>query len=105
MTMNAILADEFKEKARDYLAARGTRVAVEAVHERVAAAFTALDQVRAGVSARQAACHTLPGEWSVQEIADHRVGAYRSGVDDVGLLLAGPAPRSAAGSARLPSNA
>jgi len=92
MTMNAILADEFKEKARDYLAARGTRVAVDAVHERVAAAFTALDQVLAGVSAAQAACHTIPGEWTIQEIVDHLVETYRPGVDELRCLLAGQRP-------------
>jgi len=90
--MNAVVADQFKEKARDYLAARGTRVAAEAIHERVAAAFTALDEALAGVSASQAARETIPGEWTIQEIVDHLVETYRPGVDELRCLLAGQRP-------------
>src|SRR5438876_12348802 len=90
--MNAVVADEFREKARDYLAARGTRVAAEAVRERVAAAFTALDDVLAGVPAAQAARRTIPGEWTIQEIVDHLVETYRPGVDELRCLLAGRRP-------------
>ncbi len=103
--MNAVVAHEFKEKARDYLAARGTRVAAEAVRERVAAAFTALDDVLAGVPAAQAARRTIPGEWTIQEIVDHLVETYRPGVDELRCLLAGERPPGEAVPASLQSKA
>src|SRR5256885_5294221 len=103
--MNAVVADEFREKARDYLAARGTRVAAEAVRERVAAAFTALDDVLAGVPAAQAARRTIPGEWTIQEIVDHLVETYRPGVDELRCLLAGERPPGEAVPASLQSKA
>ena len=51
--MNTALADESKQKARDYLATRGTQVTAAVVHERVAAAIAALDGFLAGVSPAQ----------------------------------------------------
>lgn len=90
--MNTAVADETKQKAREYLRNRGTRVAPPAVHERVAAAFTALDEVLAGVSPAQAARVSIPGEWTVQEIVDHLVETYRPGVDELRCLLAGQRP-------------
>ena len=90
--MNTALADESKQKARDYLATRGTQVTAEVVHGRVAAAFAALDDVLAGVSPAQASRVTIPGEWTIQEIVDHLVETYRPGVDELRCVLAGQHP-------------
>ena len=90
--MNTALADESKQKARDYLATRGTQVTADVVHERVAAAIAALDGFLAGVSSAQAARMTIPGEWTIQEIVDHLVETYRPGVDELRCLLAGQRP-------------
>ena len=37
-------------------------------------------------------CHTIPGEWTIQEIVDHLVETYRPGVDELRCLLAGQRP-------------
>jgi hypothetical protein len=48
---------------------------------------------------------TLPGEWSVQEIADHLLETYRPGVDELRCLLAGQRPPGAPIPAALQSKA
>jgi hypothetical protein len=90
--MNRVLADETKQKARDYLATRATRVTADVVRERVAAALTTLDEFLSGVTAAQAARVTIPGEWTIQEIVDHLVETYRPGIDELRCVLAGQRP-------------
>ncbi len=81
-----------KQKARDYLRARGTLAAPDAIREQVAAAFGTLDTVLTGVTAERAARSTIAGEWSVQEIVDHLVETHRPGLDELRCLLAGRRP-------------
>ena len=97
--------EDLKAKARDYLTGRGTRVAAGVVHERVAAAFAALDETLDAVTAAQASARALPGEWTVQEVLDHLVETHRAGVDELRCLLAGQRPPGAAIPASLQSKA
>lgn len=83
---------DLKAKAREYLHARGTRVAGRVVHERVAAAFAALDETLDAVPAGQVGARPLPGEWTVQEVVDHLLETHRPGVDELRCLLAGRRP-------------
>jgi hypothetical protein len=80
-----------QERARAYFREKATLPA-SAVIEQIAAAFETLDGVLAGVPPERAAQRTIPGEWSVQEIADHLLETYRPGVDELRCLLAGQRP-------------
>jgi hypothetical protein len=83
---------ELKAKAREYLHTRGTRVTGRIVHERVAAAFTALDETLDAVPAARVGVRALPAEWTVQEVVDHLLETHRPGVDELRCLLAGQRP-------------
>jgi hypothetical protein len=96
---------EIKEKAREYLKSRGTLVAPAVIHERVAAAFTALEAFLDTVPVARAACPGPPGEWTVQEIVDHLVETHRPGLDELLCLLAGQPPPGEAIPASLQSKA
>ena len=84
--------DQARARAREYFAANGTHAPAAQIHERVAAAFTALDAALIGVSAAQAARRPIPGEWSAQEIVDHLLETHRPGVDELRCVLAGQRP-------------
>jgi hypothetical protein len=84
--------DQARARAREYFAANGTHAPAAQIHERVAAAFTALDAALTGVSAAQAARRPIPGEWSAQEIVDHLLETHRPGVDELRCVLAGQRP-------------
>jgi len=103
--MNMEQAAEYKEKARSYLAAKGTQLGGDVVVERVKSALSSLDETLADVSAAQAARSTIPGEWTIQEIVDHLVETYRPGVDELRCLLAGQDPPGEAVPASLQSKA
>jgi hypothetical protein len=62
------------------------------IRERVAAAFDALQKQLAAVLAERAVVRSLPGEWTVQEIADHALETHRPGLDELRCLLAGERP-------------
>lgn len=79
---------ELKQKAQDYLQARGSALPAAAVHERVAAAFQAFAAFVDGVPAEKVARVGRPGEWTIQEIVDHLVETYRPGLDELRCLLA-----------------
>jgi len=81
--------DQARARAREYFAANGTHAPAAQIHERVAAAFTALDAALTGVSAAQAARRPIPGEWSAQEIVDHLLETHRPSVDELRCVLAG----------------
>ena len=84
--------DQARARAREYFATNGTHAPAAQIHERVAAAFTALDAALTGVSAAQAARRPIPGEWSAQEIVDHLLETHRPGVDELRCVLAGQRP-------------
>ncbi|HET7874941.1 MAG TPA: DinB family protein [Methylomirabilota bacterium] len=90
--MEAVIIEQTKQKARDYLRSRGTEVAASVVHERVAAALKAYEEFVASVDAATAARCIIPGEWTIQENVDHLVETYRPGVDELRCLLAGERP-------------
>jgi hypothetical protein len=94
-----------KQKARDYLRTRGTDASASTIRDQVAAAFAALGALLDGVAAETAARRTLPGEWSVQEIADHLLETHRPGLDELRCLLAGQRPPGEAIPAALQSKA
>ena len=81
-----------KEKAREYFRAKGTRLPVPVIRERIADAVRAVDEFLAPLSAEQAARATIPGEWTIHEIVDHLVETYRPGLDELWCLLAGRRP-------------
>jgi hypothetical protein len=86
-------ADETRaqERAREYFRSKAA-LAPAAVREQIAAAHGGLEKALAEVPAARAAVRTIPGEWSVQEIADHLLETYRPGVDELRCLLAGQRP-------------
>jgi hypothetical protein len=90
--MTVLSESEARHKALEYFRTRGTQAPAAEIRERVGAAFAALDTLLAGVTAGQARCRTVPGEWTVQEIVDHLVETHRPGVDELRCLLAGQRP-------------
>lgn len=83
---------ELKQRARDYLQARGTGVTPATIHERVAAAFAALGAFVEPLATDAVARTAMPGEWTIQEIVDHLVETHRPGLDELRCLLAGQRP-------------
>lgn len=84
--------EPLRQRARDYLRTRGTLASAAVIHERVGAAFAALDTFLDTVPAEVVARQTIPGEWRIQEIADHLVETHRPGLDELRCLLAGQWP-------------
>ena len=80
-------------KAREYLDDKGTRLTGAKVRERVAAGFAALEAFLDGVTVAEARVRALPGEWSIQEVADHLVETHRPSLEELRDLLAGRRPR------------
>jgi hypothetical protein len=97
--------DQARARAREYFATNGTQAPAAQIHERVAAAFAALDAGLTGVSAVQAMRRPIPGEWSAHEIVDHLLETHRPGVDELRCLLAGERPPGEPISAALQSKA
>jgi len=79
-------------KAREYLHDKGTCLTAAKVHERVAAGFAALEAFLDGVTEEEARVRALPGEWSIQEVADHLVETHRPSLEELRDLLAGRRP-------------
>lgn len=79
-------------KAREYLHQKGTLLAPTVVHERVRAAFLATEEFLDGIAETEARCRPAPGEWSVQEIADHLVETHRPSLHELQSLLRGERP-------------
>jgi len=79
-------------KAMEYLRDRGSRLAASQVHERVAAGFAALESFLDGITEAEARVRALPGEWSIQEVADHLVETHRPSLEELRDLLAGRRP-------------
>jgi len=79
-------------KAMEYLRDKGTRLAAPQVHERVAAGFAALESFLDGITEAEARVRALPGEWSIQEVADHLVETHRPSLEELRDLLAGRRP-------------
>jgi hypothetical protein len=80
-----------QERARSYFQSKAA-LAPSAVREQIAAAFDALDAVLTDVPPAHATRRAIAGEWSVQEVVDHLLETYRSGVDELRCLLAGQRP-------------
>ena len=79
-------------KAREYLHDKGTRLTAAKVHERVEAGFAALEALLDGVTEAEVRVQALPGEWSIQEVADHLVETHRPSLGELRDLLAGRRP-------------
>jgi hypothetical protein len=94
-----------RQKALEYLRTRGILLTPAAVHERVGAAFAALDKLLEAVPAGAEARVGIAGEWTVQEIVDHLVETHRPGLDELRCLLAGQRPPGAPIPAGLQSKA
>jgi len=87
-------------KAKEYLHQKGTLLPVAQVHERVGAAFAALEALLDGVTEAEARVRAIPGEWTIQEVVDHLIETHRPSLDELRDLLrnrrpaAGPIPAS-----------
>src|SRR3989337_3008169 len=79
-------------KAIEYLRDNGSRLAASQVHERVAAGFAVLESFLDGITEAEARVRALPGEWSIQEVADHLVETHRPSLEELRDLLAGRGP-------------
>jgi hypothetical protein len=79
-------------KAKEYLHQKGTLLRAHQIHERVAAAFAAMEVVLDGVSEEEARGRPLPDEWSVQEVVDHLVETHRPSLDELRELLSNRRP-------------
>ena len=79
-------------KAREYMHQKGTLLAAAQVHERVGAAFAAMETLLDGVGEPEARARTIPGEWTVQEVVDHLVETHRPSLDELRDLLEGRRP-------------
>ncbi|MBI4593901.1 MAG: hypothetical protein HY728_06765, partial [Candidatus Rokubacteria bacterium] len=94
-----------RRKAADYLRQRGTLAPTGAIRERVGAAFAALGTLLESVPAADVGRRTIPGEWTIQEVADHLLETHRPGLDELRCLLAGRRPPGEAIPAGLQSKA
>ena len=87
-------------KAREYFHHKGTLLPAAQIHERVGAAFTALETFLGAISDGEARERALPGEWTVQEVVDHLIETHRPSLDELRDLLddrrpaGGPIPAS-----------
>jgi hypothetical protein len=79
-------------KAKEYLDQQGSRRSGVQIQERVAAAFTAIEEFLDGVSAKEARSGAIPEEWTIQEVADHLVETHRPSITELRELLAGRRP-------------
>jgi len=79
-------------KAVEYMRDKGSRLAASRIHERVAAGFAALESFLDGIAEAEARVRAFPGEWSVQEVADHLVETHRPSLEELRDLLAGRRP-------------
>jgi hypothetical protein len=91
-TLSAEAEAEVRAKARDYLKERGTLLAAPLVTERVRGAVQALDTFFASVPPAHALTVTEPGEWTLNEIADHLLETHRAVLDELRCLVAGRRP-------------
>ncbi|MBI3825961.1 MAG: DinB family protein [Candidatus Rokubacteria bacterium] len=81
-----------KDKARQYLALRGTRATVGQLRERIDAGLAALEAFLDSVPAALVTRRAWPDEWSLAEIADHLLETHRPTLDELRCLLAGVRP-------------
>jgi hypothetical protein len=86
----ALLPEQLK--AKDYLEQQGSRRSAAQIRERVAAAFTAIEEFLDGVSEAEARRKAFPGEWTIQEVVDHLVVTHEPSVIELRELLAGRTP-------------
>jgi hypothetical protein len=87
-------------KAKEYFHQKGTALSSAQIHERVGAAFAALETFLEGVSEEEARARPLPAEWTIQEVVDHLVETHRPSLRELRDLLddrrpaGGPIPAS-----------
>jgi hypothetical protein len=81
-------------KAKEYLEHQGSRRSAAQIRERVAAAFTALEDFLDGVSEADARARPMVDEWTIQEVVDHLVETHRPSVLELRDLLANRRPPS-----------
>ncbi len=87
-------------KAKEYMHQKGTLLPAAQVHERVGAAFAAMETLLDGLGEAEARARAIPGEWTVQEVVDHLVETHRPSLDELRDLLenrrpaGGPVPAS-----------
>jgi hypothetical protein len=87
-------------KAKQYMRDKGTLLSAPQIHERVAAAFSAVEDALGAIDEAQARQRPLPGEWTVHEVVDHLVETHRPSLAELRDLLdnrrpaGGPVPPS-----------
>lgn len=105
MSSETAIETDIRAKARAHLAARGTEAEFRVIAEQVAAAFDALEAFFDATPTERAPVRTIPGEWSIQEVADHVLETHRPMLDEFRCLLAGRRPPGEAVPAALQSKA
>lgn len=91
--MSAMTLRPEQTKAKEYLDQQGSRRSATQIRERVAAAFTAIEEFLDGVSESEARTPGLvAGEWTIQEIVDHLVETHQPSIVELRELLAGRSP-------------
>src|SRR5216117_4139113 len=93
------------ERARECFRTKSSEAPVPVLCERIAEAFRSVEDLMTPLPAAQAACATIPGEWTIHEIVDHLVETHRRGLDELWCLLAGRRPPGEAIPAGLQSKA
>src|SRR5947207_12623298 len=87
-------------KAKEYMHQKGTLLPAAQVHERVGAAFAAMETLLDGVGEAEARARALPGVWTVQAVVDHLVETHRPSLGGLRDFLdsrrpaGGPVPAS-----------
>jgi DinB family protein len=79
--------------AQEYLHQKGTLLPAARIHERVGAAFAAMEALLDGVSETEARTRSIPAEWTVQEVLDHLVETHRPSLEELQDLLGDRRPR------------
>jgi len=78
-----------QQRALAYVRKRGSEAPVDAIRERVAGTYAALEALIEPISADLARDHRSTSAWSIQEVVDHLVESDRPAVGQLAKLLAG----------------
>jgi hypothetical protein len=92
MTTSTEAFESVRVRIMAHVRNRGTDADPAAVHQKLAGAYAQFDATLARLTPEEAAARPAPGEWSVQDVADHLLESERPGLDELRCLVAGEAP-------------
>jgi DinB family protein len=78
-----------QQRALGYVRKRGSEAPVDAIRERIAGTYAALEALIEPIPADLAREHRSTSAWSIQEVVDHLVESDRPAVEQLAQLLAG----------------